>query len=368
MVEQTKKNRILPRVPCKHCGQDFATQWAKSAEDVALLRATVVSERFEKGRNFCNKLWNATRFALLNLEGYTPGPVAEAELTNEDRWILSRLNTVAEQVTAALDTYRFADATRVLYGFAWDEFCSFYLEMVKGRLQEPATRPAAQRVLAHTLDSLVRLLHPIIPFITEEIWQLLAHAAPVRGLPQPTAAAESVMIAPWPSVDKARQDAESEARFARFQDMLAGLREIRSRQNIPPKTEISFSLKSDEATARLLEPMAPYFESMAKARGVAWGPQATAPATSANVNVSAGELFVDLTGLIDVPAEIARNEKERDRLAGSIASKKKKLENASFVERAPPDVVATERRSLAEQEERLAQIEATLDALKKQSK
>jgi len=368
MVEQTKKNRVLPRVPCKQCGKDFATQWAKSAEDVSLPRATVVSERFEKGRNFCNKLWNATRFALLNLEGYTPGPVADTELTNEDRWILSRLNTVAEQVTAAFDTYRFADATRVLYGFAWDEFCSFYLEMVKGRLQDPAARPAAQRVLAHTLDSLVRLLHPIIPFITEEIWQLLAHAAPVRGLATPAAATESVMIAPWPAVDKSRQDAESEARFARFQDVLAGLREIRSRQNIPPKTEISFSLKSDDATAKLLAPMAPYFESMAKARGVAWGPTATAPATSANVITSAGELFVDLTGLIDVPAEIARNEKERDRLAGSITSKEKKLENASFVERAPADVVATERRSLAEQKERLAQIEATLVELRKQLK
>jgi len=368
MVEQTKKNRIQPRVTCKQCGQDFATQWAKKPEDVALLRAAVVSERFELARNFCNKLWNATRFVLMNLEGYTPGPVTDADLTNEDRWILSRLRTVTEQVTAALETYRFADAIRIMYGFAWDEFCSFYLEMVKGRLQEPATRPAAQRVLAHTLDTLVRLLHPTIPFITEEIWQLLAQAAPERGLPAPQPAAESVMIAPWPKPDASAQDPQSEARFGRFQEVLGGLREIRSRQNIPPKTEISFSFRSEAELAELLQPMTLYFETMAKAVGVAWGPRVTAPETSASILVAGGELFVDLTGLIDVAAEIARNEKERDRLAGSIASKEKKLENASFVERAPAEVVEAERRSMAEQKERLTAIEAMLENLTRQLK
>ncbi len=177
LVEQTKKNRVLPRVPCKQCGQEFATQWAEKAADVALPGGAVVSDRFELARNFCNKLWNAARFVLMNLEGYTPGAVDDADLVTEDRWILSRLATVTEGVTAALDAYHFADATRLLYEFAWDEFCSFYLEMVKARLQEPASRPAAQRVLAHTLDALLRLLHPVIPFITEEIWQLLNAAA-----------------------------------------------------------------------------------------------------------------------------------------------------------------------------------------------
>ncbi len=115
--------------------------------------------------------------SLINLEGYTPGAVDESELTTEDRWILSRLSTVTQGVTEAIDAYRFADAMRLLYQFAWDEFCSFYLEMVKRRLQEPAGRTTAQRVLAHTLDALVRLLHPVIPFITEEIWQYLNAAA-----------------------------------------------------------------------------------------------------------------------------------------------------------------------------------------------
>ena len=203
LVEQTKKNRVLPRVPCKQCGKEFSTQWASKPEDVALPRGAVVSERFELARNFCNKLWNAARFTLLNLEGYTSAPIPDSELAVEDRWILSRLATVTAEMTTALDEYRFADAMKFAYEFAWDEFCSFYVEMVKSRLATADGRPVAQRVLAHTLDTLLRLLHPAVPFITEEIWQLLGQAAPKRGLAAPAAASDSIMIAAWPTADAA---------------------------------------------------------------------------------------------------------------------------------------------------------------------
>ncbi len=233
----------------------------------------VVSERFELAQNFCNKLWNAARFALMNLENYSAAPVAAEALLVEDRWILSRLATVTAQTTAALDGYKFAEAARLLYDFAWDEFCSFYLEMVKSRLQDPAARPAAQRILAHVLDVLLRLLHPVTPFITEEIWQLLKAAAPVRGLREPATASQSVMIAPWPTADTKLQDAEIEAQFARFQAILAGLREVRSRQDIPPKTPIQFAVRTDDATRKSLETLIPYFASMAGATGTSWGPE-----------------------------------------------------------------------------------------------
>ena len=150
--------------------------------------------------------------------------------------------------------------------------------------------------------------------------------------------------------------------------MLAGLREIRSRQNLPPKTDINFSLRCDEATAALLQPMGAYFQSMSKAAATAWGPHVVPPATSASTALAAGELFVDLAGLIDVEAEIVHNGKERDRLVGAIASKEKKLQNASFVQRAPADVVEGERRSLAELRDRLAATEAALTALAAQAK
>ena len=196
-MAQTKENRLLPRVKCvnKKCGGEFSTQWAEKPEDKALPRGVAVSERFDLGRNFCNKLWNASRFALMNLEGYSAGLVAEEDLAVEDRWILSRQATVTAEVTDALEGYHFADAARALYDFAWDEFCSFYIEMAKYRLSNEATRPAAQRILSHTLDTLLRLLHPMIPFLTEEVWQHLAKIAPTRGLTDPQPGSESVMIA-----------------------------------------------------------------------------------------------------------------------------------------------------------------------------
>ncbi|MGH7140681.1 MAG: class I tRNA ligase family protein, partial [Pirellulales bacterium] len=282
LIEQTKKNRVLPRVTCTHCGQDFSTQWASKPEDSALPRGPVVSERFELARNFCNKLWNAARFTLAKLDGFTAGPVADADLAVEDRWVLSRLATVTSQVTDSLENYRFADAMRVLYEFSWDEFCSFYVEMVKGRLQDPAQRATAQRVLAHTLDTLLRLLHPAMPFLTEEIWQLLKIVAPKRGLGGASAAAESVMIAPWPETDERRRDAAIEARFAAFQEVLRGLREIRSRQNIPQKTPIRFAARCSQETAASLEPMSRYFELLTGARATAWGPSASPSETHAH--------------------------------------------------------------------------------------
>jgi len=365
LVEQTKKNRVLPKVACKQCGKEFGTQWARRPEDLALARGPVVSERFENARNFCNKLWNAARFALMNLEGYSAAAVSDDQLTLEDRWILSRLATVTEQVTTALTEYRFADAMRTLYEFAWDEFCSFYVEMVKSRLQDETARPVAQRVLAHTLDTLVRLLHPAMPFVTEEIWQLLGQFAPARGL-KPQAATASIMIAPWPTAETKHVNAEIEARFARFQETLKGLREIRSRQNIPPRTAIEFVVRSDDATAALLKPMATYFESMAGAKGTAWGPTAAPPATNASFMLAGGELFVDLSGLIDIDAEIARKQKEFDNLLGLIRGKEAKLSNESFVARAPADVVTREREQLIEAKQRLTATEAAIGELKKQ--
>ena len=209
------------------------------------------------------------------------GPVGRGPLD------LSRLATVAHE-TRGPGRYRYADAAKSLYGFAWDEFCSFYVEMVKARLSDAAARPTAQRILAHTLDTLLRLLHPMIPFVTEEVWQLLAEAAPHAGStisPRPSGrgaggegiAAESIMIAPWPQADVARQDAVIEARFARFQEVLRAVRDIRNRQGVPQRTQIDFAVRCDLATAELLKPMEPYFVSMAEARPTGWGPEVAAP-------------------------------------------------------------------------------------------
>ncbi|MCI0493250.1 MAG: valine--tRNA ligase [Planctomycetes bacterium] len=369
LVNQTKQNRQLPRVKCDKCGKEFSTQWADKAEDKALPRGAVVSERFELGRNFCNKLWNASRFSLMNLEGYEPGQVVEQDLLIEDRWLLSRLATVTQQVTDALEIYRFADAARTLYDFSWNDFCSFYIEMTKARFAVPEQRPAAQRMLANSLDVLLRLLHPMIPFLTEEVWQLLAEAAPLRGLSKPANAAESICIAPWPQADASRQDATIEEQFADFQAVLGVVREIRNHQNISLKEDLTFTVRCDEHAADLLRPMQPYFSKMARATGTAWGPEATAPDISASVTLSSQtgpmEVHVDVSRFIDVAAERKRLEKQRDDAVKFVESIDKKLSNKSFVDKAPADVVQQQRDKLAELKGQLASVAASLAKLPK---
>jgi valyl-tRNA synthetase len=370
---QTKKNRQLARVECEKCQKPFSTQWAERPEDKALPRGAVVSERFELGRNFCNKLWNAARFSLINLEGYaapgSAGGFSDSDLLLEDRWLLSRLATVTEQVTDALEHFRYADAARTLYDFAWNEFCSFYVEMTKARFSVPEQRATAQCVLAHALDVLLRLLHPMIPFLTEEVWQLLNQVAPARDLGEAaSAAAESACIAPWPVADTAWQDATIEEQFADFQAVLGAVREIRNRQNIPSKEELAFLVRCDAATAALLKPMQPYFTQMAKATLTAAGPTVTPPDVAASVTLPGQhgplDVHVDVSRFIDVGAERQRLQKQREELLKFLKSIDAKLANAAFVDKAPADVVLQQRTKRGELASQLESVETALAKLK----
>jgi len=362
-IDQTKKNRELPTVTCPQCSTPFSTQWATRDEDKAHPRAAVISERFELARNFCTKLWNAARFVLLQMDGYTSGVVADDELTLEDRWILSRLATVTGQVTEALEGFHYAEAARTLYAFTWDDFCDYYVEIAKDRLQDEAKRTTAQRVITHVLDVLLRLLHPMIPFITEEIWQRLGEAAPERGIDDPEPAVDDLIVAPWPEVDSARQDASIEERFATYQTTLGAIRIIRSQQNIPPRKDISFSVRCDDETKKVLESTASYYATTANATLTAAGPDVQPPETHAQVSLPLGDVIVNLAGLIDKEKERARLDKDRQNLIGYIAGKEKKLANANFVDRAPAEVVEKERESLVQLREQLEAVEKSLAAL-----
>jgi valyl-tRNA synthetase len=192
ITPQTKEHQEMrpmggatPSLKCAKCKKSFQfpSPWFTPDEGAPVAR--IVSERFEYGRNFCNKLWNACRFAFMNLEGYTAGPVKESDLQVEDRWVLSRLATTVREVTTMLDRYQFDQATRAVREFTWNEFCDWYLEMLKPRFRNEAARPVAQRCLVVVVDTLLRLLHPFAPFITEELWHLFAQFAPCdqRGLP-----------------------------------------------------------------------------------------------------------------------------------------------------------------------------------------
>ncbi|MDD3470073.1 MAG: valine--tRNA ligase [Thermoguttaceae bacterium] len=348
-IPQTKENRILPSLACPKCKQKFSTQWAEKPEDRALPRGSVVSERFEIARNFCNKLWNAARFTMMNLEGYTAQPVMDADLAFDDRWILSRLSTVTKQVTDALAKFEYAEAARVLYEFAWDEFCSFYLEMVKTRMQDATQRPVAQRVLAHTLDTLLRLLHPFTPFLTEEIWQSLGKLASSRGL-EPVEATESIMTAPWPEAVTAHENPTIEQQFAKFQGVLGALRNARARQNIQSRENLAFVVRCDAATAELMSPMTSVFTAMAGATPLAWGENVAVPALADHSILPGMEIFVDLAGHIDIAAELKKKRDELDKIEGRIVAQQKKLSNENFVSRAPVAVIEKERGTLADLE------------------
>lgn len=362
-IEQTKKNRIMPTIECKSCKKPFSTQWAESEEDKSLLRGPVTSDRFEVARNFTNKLWNASRFAMINLQGYEAGPLSMSDLTLEDRWILSRLCTVSKTATDLLDEFKYSEAAKELKDFAWDEFCSFYVEMLKDRFADEASKPTAQRMLAYTLDVILRLLHPLVPFITEEIWQTLAQVCPKRGFAVVEPASEYLVAAPWPVLDEALQDGEIENQFQQFQTALGAVREIRSGQNIPPKTPIEFSVKTSEGIADRLQQMAVYFESMANAKLIEIGPDVTAAKINATVSKSSLEVYVSLAGLIDVEAESNRLNKEKAKTEGAIAGNERKLSDDKFLSNAPPKVVEQSKASLEQLREKLARIEESLSDL-----
>ncbi len=348
LIDQTKKNRALHTVECPACKKTFSTQWAESASDKAFPRAAVVSERFETARNFVNKLWNAARFALMNFEGYSAQEINVAELPLEDRWLLSRLSTVTKQVTEATEHYRFAEASRILYDFAWDEFCSFYVEIAKPRLADDSLRAVTQSVIAHGLDTLLRLLHPITPFVTESIWGYLNEAAPKRGLPVPVEAPKFVMTASWPIADASHYDEGIERQFNEFQEVVGAIRRIRASQNIAPRDTVPVAIRCSESSQALLEPMRAYFQGLAGAEVLELGSHAKPFEIDAPLAISGLDIdvHVDLEQFIDVEAELSRLQKLLDQIVKQISGKQQKLSNENFVSRAPEEVVAKERESL----------------------
>ncbi len=369
LIEQTVQNRVRPRIDCPKCGKPFRTQWASAEADLALPRGPAVSERFESGRNFSNKLWNATRFVLMNLEGFAGGPLggfdpaAGAGVPLEDRWLASRLASVSREVTAAIDQYRFAEAARQLYAFAWDEFCSAYLELCKARLADPARRDQARTMLLAGLDTILRLVHPMMPFVTEEIWQHLRTAAGDRRMPWDDPAAplaESLMVARWPQPPEAWIDPRTETQFGTFLGVVGAIREIRARQNVPPKTRVAVAIRAPREQADLLAPMHASIESMAAANLTAMGPDVAGTAAAATASVLGCDVFVDLAEFVDVDAEIVRLTKEVEKTEGFIRAKQAKLADANFAARAPEAVVAKERAQLAELEDKLAKTATSL--------
>ena len=344
------------------------------------LRLRLSVDRVEKYRNFINKLWNASRFALMNLDGYDPErfeaqlttPAGRASLGMAERWILSRLQAVVGEVDAALESFRFSDAANAIFHFVWDELCDWYIEVAKPHLyitpeveQDAARntrRHVVQGVLATALETTMRLLHPFSPFVTEEIWQ---------KLPKPPQLPGSLMITVFPRADPSWVDPAAEAEMQLLQDVAVGCRMLKQTYGVSPAQPIGVELRVVGAAARsTLERHLAVVERAAKVAATiaAADSGVAAPVGSAKAMVGAEvEIVMPLGGLIDAAAEQTRIAKDIAKAEKEISALEKKLGNADFLAKAPDDVVAEQRGRLGDERSRRLRLVDALATLSAQA-
>ena len=324
-------------------------------------------ERIEGYRNFANKIWNASRFVLTNLDGYDAALAAKGKRSAADRWIASRLTAATAAVRTALDGYRFNDAASAVYQFVWSEFCDWYLEIAKRSLyqsEDPGARAVTQRTLVETLEATLRLLHPFMPFISEEIWQRLPHeAGPAPGAATSIpGSARYIMVAAFPKAERKGRDAAAEREMAPVIAVVSAIRTVRSESRISPAVELMVTVRCETKDAARLRAAVPLIGALARAM-VTVDPQAARPPQSAHAVAGGADVYVHLQGVVDVGAERARLQKEIDKARKETSFLEGKLGRPDFVERAPADVVARDRERLAEQGQILEKLTASLAAL-----
>ena len=318
------------------------------------------NERVESARNFANKLWNASRFMLMNLEGFDKSFVPAVEdYTMADRWILSRFAKTAQGVTENLEKYELGEAGRLIYEFIWSEFCDWYIELSKARLYDKENvkpRQTAQYVLGYVLERTLRLLHPFMPFITEEIWQHIPHEG------------KSIMVSQWPAEDKSIADLideDSESSMTTIMETIKTIRALRLEVNAAPskKSEVVLNF-TDESLRQVFADNEGYLTVLASAEPVTHMAAGAEKPENAMAGVVNGvEIFLPLKDLIDVEKETARLNGEMAKLEKEISRLDKKLSNQGFLAKAPADVVAGEKEKLAGYQEKMDAVKARLEDL-----
>jgi len=358
-MSKTRGNVIDPLVMIEKYGTDafrFALcAFAAQGRDIRLSE-----KRIEGYRNFANKIWNAARFSLMNLGDFPEEGVdglRVEELTLPDRWVLTRLNEAIREVTRALEDYHFNDAAQAIYHFFWHELCDWYLELIKPFLyqrEDEGLRRSTQRTLVYVLDKTLKLLHPFMPFITEEIWQLLPH----RG--------ESITVAPWPEPDERLSFEEESRRMGLVMRVITRVRNIRGEMGVAPTTRVRAILKAeDEGVAQVMREGEGFIRDLGLLKELEVRVGGERPQAAAMAMAEGVEVFVPLEDLIPDPKrEEARLQKELRRVMKELEFLQRKLSNRDFLERAPQEVVAKERGKLQEYSDRRAKLEERLEAIR----
>jgi len=309
--------------------------------------------KFEMGRNFCNKLWNAARFAMMNLEGATDEEPADKHRSLADRWILNRLQHTINALIDAMDDYKFNNAAQTLYQFMWNDFCDWYLEASKLTFTsdvDPKERSASQATLKYVLITSIKLLHPFLPFITEELWQ---H---VHG-------EGSVMVAEFPKRTGKIPFEKDAASFNIIREIITAIRNIRGEHNVKPAQKIKALVKtSSKAETKTVEEGGDYIAHLARLEELDIGTKLDVPKQAATAVAGKIDVYIPYEGLIDVEAERTRLTKEIGRAEGELEGVSRKLSNESFTSRAPADIVQKERERQKAAGEKLGKLK---EALKK---
>ncbi|MCK4752445.1 MAG: valine--tRNA ligase [Planctomycetes bacterium] len=326
-------------------------------------RTANTSPKFDVGRNFCNKLWNASRFALMNLDRIQPNKFDKNKMTITDRWILSRLAQTINNVTKSLDEFEYSEPLNQIYRFFWNDFCDWYLEWIKPRIQDEEQKATAQNVLAFVLDQTLRLLHPFVPFVTEGIFQKLNEIAPVRKLGDlaEVEQAKALVVAQWPEGLNGLIDDDAEKQIVIVQDVIRTVRDIRSNRNIPPKQMLTISAKLQQEGVDILNQNAELIQQLGSAENFEAGTAIEKPANAAVAITDSIEVYVH--NVVDPTAERERLEKQKEEIARNKKAVEAKLNNENFVKKAKPEVVAQAKGKLSELSEQLSAVEKHLSDL-----
>ena len=322
----------------------------------------VSDERFEYGRNFANKLWNASRFVLMNLEGVDNKPIDKSKLTLVDKWILNQLNETAKLVNENMKEYRIGEIAHTLYDFFRSEYCDWYVEIAKIQLQDPELKMNTQRVLRYVLDMSLRMLHPIMPHITEQVWQGVKG---VSGFGSDVDSPEALIIAKYPVFEEGLSFPKEATEMKLVFDTITSLRNVRQSFNIPTSATVDVEIRADKAEKDIFAEIEPYIHRLAKVNNISYAQMdALVPPKSATAVVSASKLIVPLADLIDLEAEIKRQEKKLDKLTNEKNSLEGRMKNEKFVANAPKELVEQTNARIAEISAQQKVIEDLIESLR----